>query len=128
VDAVPPESETGRVFRGICVRIVAGKATPEDWQTAHDWLVLWRDNDAKLQPALGKSELTVELEPVSQSLKRTAEIGLAVLDSLHNGHAVGAAQQKEYLAALAEAEKPQAVLLQKAAPAVELLVKAMKAQ
>jgi hexosaminidase len=103
VDAVPPESEAGRVFRGICQRIAAGKATPEDWQMAHEWLVLWRDNDAKLEPSLGRSLLTAELVPVSQSLKQTAEIGLA---------------------ALAEAEKPQAVLLQMVAPAVELLVKA----
>ncbi len=128
VDAVPPESETGRVFHGICLAIAAGRATPEDWQTAHDWLVLWRDNDAKLQPSLGKSELTAELAPVSQSLKRTAEIGLEALDSLHSGKAIGSAQQKENLAALAEAKKPQAVLLQMAAPAVELLVKAEKTQ
>jgi hexosaminidase len=33
-DAVPPESETARVFDGIARRIVGGKATPEDWQQA----------------------------------------------------------------------------------------------
>ena len=33
-DAVPPESETARVFDGIARRIAGGKATPEDWQQA----------------------------------------------------------------------------------------------
>lgn len=128
VDAVPPESETARAFHKICERIAAGQATPEDWQTAHGWLTLWRDNDAKLKPSLAKSDLTAELVPVSQSLKETAEIGLAALDSLRGGKAISVGAQKQLLAALAEAEKPQAVLLQMVAPAVELLVKAEKAQ
>jgi hexosaminidase len=128
VDAVPPESETGRVFRKLCERIAAGKAAPGDWQAARDWLALWRDNDAKLEPSLRKSEITAELVPVSQSLKQTAEIGLKMLDILHGGTTIGAAEQKQNLAALAEAEKPQAVLLQMVAPAVELLVKSAKVQ
>jgi hexosaminidase len=128
VDAVPPESETGRLFRQICMRITAGKATPEDWQTAHDWLVLWRDNDAKLEPSLGKSDLTAELAPVSQSLKQTAEIGLLTLEALRVNASIDSAVQKQELAALAVAEKPQAVLLQMAAPAVELLVKSARAK
>src|SRR5208337_2754128 len=52
IDAVPPESETGRKFNNIARSIAEGKATPQQWQQAHDWLVLWRDNDAKLQPTL----------------------------------------------------------------------------
>jgi hexosaminidase len=44
-DAVPPESETARIFEGIAKRITAGKATSEEWEQAREWLVLWRDND-----------------------------------------------------------------------------------
>ena len=128
VDAVSPESDTGRVFMSICTRIAAGNATPQDWQQAHDWLVLWRDNDAKLEPTLGNSELTEELVPVSQSLHQTAEIGLQVLDGLQKGEAMNADVQKQDLAAVMGAEKPQAVLLLTVAPAVELLVKAVKVQ
>ena len=128
VDAVPPESETARVFHKLCERITSGKATPQDWQTAHDWLALWRDNDARLQPSLAKSDLTAELAPVSQSLKQTAEIGLLALQILKANGTVDGATQKQQLAALAEAEKPQAVLLQMVAPAVELLVKAARTQ
>jgi len=128
VDAVSPESDTGRVFKSICTRIAAGNATPQDWQQAHDWLVLWRDNDAKLEPTLGNSELTEELVPVSQSLHQTAEIGLQVLDGLQKGEAMNADVQKQDLTAVMGAEKPQAVLLLTVAPAVELLVKAVKVQ
>jgi hexosaminidase len=128
VDAVPPESETARVFHQLCERIAAGKATPEDWQSAHDWLVLWRDNDAKLEPSLAKSDLTAELAPVSQSLKQTAEIGLQTLDILKANGTLDSATQKQDLDSLAAAEKPQAVLLQMVAPAVELLVKSAKTE
>jgi hexosaminidase len=128
VDAVPPESETGRIFAAICKRIAAGSATPQDWKQARDWLVLWRDNDAALEPMLATSDLTAELVPVSQSLHQTAEIGLQALDGLQKGETISADVQKQDLAAIAIAEKPQAVLLLTVAPSVELLVKTLKAQ
>jgi len=126
VDAVSPESETAREFREISKRIVAGSATPEDWQQAHDWLVLWRDNDRRLQPTLAKSELTAELAPVSKSLQQVAEIGLQALDSLKQGKTISADAQKQNLAVLTAAEKPQAVLLLMVAPPVEMLVKSIQ--
>ena len=128
VDAVSPESETAREFREICKRIAAGTGTPQDWQQAHDWLTLWRDNDAKLEPSLTKSDLTEELVPVSQSLHQVGEIGLRTLDALQKGETVAAEVQKQDLASLAAAEKPQATLLLMVAPPVELLVKAAKSQ
>jgi hexosaminidase len=128
VDAVPPESETGHVFGEIAKRIAAGKGTDQDWQTAHDWLVLWRDNDAKLQPQLVQSDITAELAPVSSSLHQVAEIGLAALDSLREGKPISADTQRANLEQLAIAEKPQAVLLLMVAQPVELLVRATKAQ
>jgi len=127
VDAVPPESTTGREFGLICARIAAGNASPADWQRAHGWLVLWRDNDAHLQPLLGRSEITEELIPVSTSVRQTAEIGLRALDLLREpGTLPTASAQAKDLATLADAKKPQAVLLQMVAPAVETLVKAEK--
>jgi hexosaminidase len=128
VDAIPPESDTARAFRDICKRIAAGNATPQDWQQAHDWLVLWRDNDAKLEPLLEKSDITAELAPVSKSLNRVAEIGLQALESLHNKQPLTAESQKGSLEALAGAEKPQAVLLLMVAQPVEVLVKSAKVQ
>ena len=128
VDAIPPESETARQFNQICKRIAAGTGTPEDWQRAHDWLVIWRDNDAKLKPQLSRSEITTELIPVSQSLYQVAEIGLRALESLHNSQTLPADVQKQDLESLASAEKPQAVLLLMVAPSVELLVRSAKVQ
>jgi hexosaminidase len=128
VDAVPPESETARQFSEICKRIVAGNATTEEWQRAHDWLVLWRDNDAKLRPSLARSELTAELVPISVSLHDTAEIGLRALDALHNKVSVPADVQQKDVDFLKAAKKPQSILLLMIVPAVDLLLQANKVQ
>jgi hypothetical protein len=109
-------------------RIVAGSASPEDWQKAEMWLTLWRDNDKKLAPTLPKSELTAELVPASQTLQTVATIGLEALASLKNGTALPADRQKQNLAVLTAAEKPQSELLVMVAPSVELLEKAVKTQ
>ncbi|HEY1903139.1 MAG TPA: family 20 glycosylhydrolase [Terracidiphilus sp.] len=124
VDAVPPESETARQFNQLATLIVAGNASPEQWQEAKNWLVLWRDNDAKLAPTLANSDLTAELAPLSQSLSQVATLGLQVLDDLKNHRSVSADQTEKNLQLLKDAAKPQAVLLDKVAPSVELLVAA----
>jgi hexosaminidase len=124
VDAVPPESDAGRKFGVLAKVIVAGKGTPEEWQEAQDWLELWRDNDAALQPSLKNSELTQELAPVSLTLSQVATIGLDALDHLGNDAVFDAATFKKDMALLKAAEEPQAVLRDMAVPSVELLVKA----
>ena len=124
VDAVPPESETARKFNELAKQIAAGNASREQWQQARDWLVLWRDNDAKLQPSLNNSELTAELIPLSLSLSHVAAIGLRALDELQNHRAPDPAALQSDTEFLQAAEKPQAILLDMVAPSVELLVKA----
>jgi hexosaminidase len=124
-DAVPPESETARKFNALVLIIVAGKATPKQWQEARDWLVLWRNNDAKLQPLLGASDLAAELVPVSRDLSATAAIGLKALDDLEHHRASNMDKSME---ALEAAAKPQAVLLDMVVPSVQLLVKAASVQ
>jgi hypothetical protein len=121
-DAVPPESNTAREFGGIAKRIASGEATPNDWQRARQWLVLWRDNDAKLQPLLKRSYLTQDLAPVSENLSRAAEIGLQALDDLEKNRAVNADVRQLSIDFLKSAAKPQAVLLLMVAPSVELLI------
>jgi hexosaminidase len=128
VDAVPPESPTARAFKEICQHITAGSATPEEWRQAREWLALWSDNDAKLELMLSKSDLTTELIPVSQSLHQVAAIGLQALDVLQKGESISADTQKQSLAAVTDAEKPQGVLLLMVAPSIEMLVKAAKVQ
>ena len=124
VDAVPPESETARRFNDLAKLIAQGKASPQQWQEARDWLVLWRDNDARLQPFLERSGLTAELVPLSQSLSQVAALGVQALDDLQNHRVADAATLEKSLQMLKAAAKPQAVLLDMVAPSVELLVQA----
>jgi len=127
-DAVPPESDTAREFNAIAKRIASGKAGPGDWQQAQQWLVLWRDNDAKLQPLLERSYLTQELVPVSRNLAEVAEIGLKALDDLHENRIVNADTRQRNIAFLKSSEKPQAVLVLMVVPSLELLVQATRTQ
>ncbi|MDR3772322.1 MAG: family 20 glycosylhydrolase [Terracidiphilus sp.] len=124
VDAVPPESELARQFSLLAGLIAAGKATPEEWQKAQDWLQRWRDNDAKLQPRLAGSQLTAELIPLSHSLAQVADLGLQALDDLKNHRTVSAEAREKNLELLKAAAKPQAVLVDKLVAPVELLVRA----
>jgi len=114
----------GRRLNDLAKLIIQGKATAEQLQLARDWLVVWRDNDAKLQPLLGRSELTEELAPLSLNLSHTAQIGLEALDDLSAHRVTDAGAVKEKTAWLKDAEKPQAVLLDMVVPSVELLVQA----
>jgi hexosaminidase len=127
-DAVAPESDTAREFNEIAKRIVSGKATPQEWQQARQWLLLWRDNDAKLQPLLARSYLTQELAPVSRSLSRVAEIGLQALDNLQENRLSSPDLRQRNIEFLKASGKPQAVLLLMVAPSVELLVQATRTQ
>jgi hexosaminidase len=124
VDAVPPESEMARGFEQLAILIAAGKASPQQWQQAHDLLVMWRDNDAKLQPQLDASELTAELNGVSHSLSQVAAVGLQALDDLKNHRVVSADVRERNMQLLKAAAKPKAVLVEKIASPVELLVNA----
>ncbi len=124
VDAVSPESETARQFSELVKVIIAGKASAGQWQQARDWLKLWRDNDAKLQPTLNNSELTAELVPVSHTLSQVATMGLQALDDLQNHRAIAEAKVQDEIQVLKGAEKPEAVLLDMVVPSVRLLVQA----
>jgi hexosaminidase len=126
VDAVPPESDRAREFRNLASRIAAGSASAADFQLARQWLILWRDNDAKLQPLLPQSELTAELIPVSHNLSQTAAIGLAALDAIEKHEQVGAAIKNDQIASLKKLGAPEAVLLDMIVAGVATLVDATK--
>jgi hexosaminidase len=124
VDAIPPESDTARQFLDIVNRIVAGNAKPQDWEQAQEWLVLWRDNNAQLQPLLPRSELTQELAPVSTNLHHVSQTGLDAIGYLREHRSPPAGWKTKQLAFLKQSEKPQAILLNMVAPAVLKLVQA----
>ncbi len=126
VDAVPPESDRARAFRTLAHRIAGGNATAADLQKARQWLTLWRDNDASLQPLLPQSSLTIELAALSRNLSEAAVIGLSALDSIENHEPISPALRQQQLALLKQMGAPQAVLLNMMVPGVEDLVKAAK--
>jgi hexosaminidase len=128
VDAVPPESDTARNFSNLVAAVVAGKASPEQWLEAKDQLTLWRDNDAKLQPSLDRSDITSELIPVSRTLAQVSSIGLRALDDLQNHRVADASATQSDMQALQTAEKPQAILRDMVVAPVETLVRAAAAQ
>ena len=128
VDAVPPESNAARKFKNLIAAIVAGNATPEQWDQAKNRLTIWRDNDAKLQPSLKKSDITAELVPVSQTLSTVSAIGLRALDDLQNHRVADAGTTQTDMQALKTAEKPQAVLRLMVVSPIETLVKAAATQ
>jgi hexosaminidase len=121
-------SSVARQFSDLAKLIASGKATPEQWRQAREWLTLWRDNDARLQPLLMQSKITEELVPLSRGLNQVAVIGLQALDALENNRAIDANTRSQNVSFLKTAAKPQAVLIDMLAPSVELLVQATKAQ
>ena len=88
VDAIRPESRTGRAFRAICDDIVSGEATTDEYAKARSWLVSWRDDEAKLSPVIQRSALANELGPASAALRDEAEVGLYALDHIQGGEPV----------------------------------------
>jgi hexosaminidase len=128
IDAVPPESNTARQFNDIVSAIVAGNATPEQWQKAKDWLTRWRDNDAKLQPGLKNSAITAEIIPLSQTVAQVSTIGLRALGDLQQHKIADASTTQNDMQTLKAAEKPQAVVRDMIVPPIEMLVQAAAKQ
>jgi hexosaminidase len=128
VDAVPPESNAAREFRDLVTRLTSGKASPAEWQETRALLTNWRDNDAKVEPILQGSAITLELVPVSKEIAEVAAIGLRALDSLENHRTVDAPVTANDLQVLKNAEKPKAVLRDMLVAPVEELLQAAAQQ
>jgi hexosaminidase len=111
-----------RKFKDLVNAIVAGNASPEELRKAKEWLTVWRDNDAKLEPSLKNSDITTELAPVSQTLSQVSAIGLRALDDIENHRAADPATTQADTQTLKAAEKPQAVLRDMVVAPVEMLV------
>ncbi len=125
VDAVAPESEMARRFSGNVDQFAASKFQDVAAEARiRAQLVLWRDNDAELQPLLQNSFLLKQLTPVSQNLTRLAATGLAALDFIDKGRPATDAWHGDQTALIQQAEKPTADLILAVAPAVQKLVDA----
>lgn len=128
VDAVPPESETARQFAVLVDHILAKTATEQEWEQAEQWLSLWRDNDAALHPLLDRSEITKELEPVSETLHQVGETGLEALTHIKSNQPVTSDWRSQHIELMKTATKPQAIVVNRAAESVQKLVEAAPTQ
>jgi hexosaminidase len=123
VDAVAPESELARRFADDVNQFVANKFQDAQAESRiRAQLVVWRDNDGRLQLLLQNSFLLKELSPVSQNLSSLAAVGLQSIDLIDKGHAAPDSWHGEQLAMIQQAEKPTADLILAVAPSVQKLV------
>lgn len=130
IDAAYPESETAREFNGLVQTFIQSGYKDQNVEAQiRNWLILWQDNDAKLEPLLRRSYLLQEDIPVSQNLAMVAAAGLQALDYLHNGQPEPELWKAQQIAVLEVAKKPIAgLLLQVVAPIEQLVQAAGQAQ
>jgi hexosaminidase len=127
VDAIPLESRQGREFGAMVDKFLAAGCRDAGLEAQlRAQLVIWRDNDAKLQPLMQRSSLVKEVAASSKDLAAVAAAGLAALDALERGGA-DEAWKAPQLGILQQAEKPNGQLLLIPAPAVRKLVEAAAA-
>jgi hexosaminidase len=87
-------------------------------------LVMWRDNDARLEPLLQNSFLLKQVQPLSQNLASLGAAGLQALDYADKGVAAPANWKSQQLALVEQAKKPAADLLLMVAPPIQKLIEA----
>jgi hexosaminidase len=124
-DVIPAESDVARRFRDLATRIAAGNATQPEREEARSQMMLWRDNDIRLQPILRQSAVTLELEDVSSNLSRTAVIGLAALDSIEQRHPLDSLASQAYQLDLTRYGLSKAELTNMIVPGVRSLLQAV---
>ncbi len=134
IDAARPESAVARRFSDLVMTLVAGKTvsaqtTPgqnsaETSAQIRAMLVLWRNNQANLQPPEAPSFLLKEVIPVSEALNELAETGIQALDYLQRNERPPDDWKVQKLALIQQAAQPKAQVLIMVAPAIQRLVEA----
>jgi hexosaminidase len=105
VDAVYPESATARLFNNLVQAYVQSGAKDQAAESQiRSWLMLWRDNDAKLHPILVQSFLLQEDIALSQTLSAVAAAGLDALDYLDKSQSPPDAWRTQQLTLLKQAK------------------------
>ena len=125
VDAIALESRVGQEFGEMVDKFVT--ANCHDAALAaqlRGQLILWRDNDAKLQPLMQRSFLVKETAATSQDLSAVAGAGLAAMDALEKSGGADESWKAQQIAVLQQAQKPKGQLLLMPAPAIQKLVEA----
>ena len=125
VDAVPLESDAGRRFVELVDQYLAGGCHDVASEARlRSQLMLWRDDDAMLQPLAQRSFLVQEVAGRSRDLSALGATGLAALDAIAKGQPASDSWKTQQLASIDDANKPKAQLLLIPAPAVKKLIEA----
>jgi len=125
VDAVNLESDKARQFGELVDKFLASSC--QDAGTAarlRAQFIIWRDNDAKLQPLEQRSFLVKEVSQVSQNLSALGVAGLSALDYLAKGSAAPEDWKTSQTTAITQLAQPRAQLLLLPTAAVQKLVDA----
>ena len=107
-DTAAPESEVARQF-SLAVE-------NHDWKSTRSWLILWRDNNAKLKPRLN-TPLTAELVPISEELSALGAVGLQALEAIEKGRRANIQSS-----IIDTAKKPQAEVTLQIIPGIQKLI------
>lgn len=116
-DTVLPESDVARHFAALLPQAKDREAAAK----MRTWLILWRDNDAQLQPVIAQSALLAGAESASQTLADVAKIGLEALDAIQSGKHMDKERAAAVKASLAVAAKPVSEVRIGIVPAVQAL-------
>ena len=128
MDAARPESLAARKFAGQVDQLLSGKADADAKAQIRSLLILWRDNQAKLQPLADQSFLLKEVVPISRDLSSLGSAGLSAMDYLESGQHAPADWATEQRGLVEEAKKPKAQLLLMIAPSIQRLIQASAGQ
>jgi len=128
VDAIPLESDAGRHFGELVDQFLAASCRDTIAEARlRAQFMLWRDNDANLQPLAQRSFLVKEVAATSQDLSALGAAGLAALDQIAKGQPASDSWRAQQTAFVTQAMKPKAQLLLIPAPAVQKLIEAASA-
>ncbi len=128
VDAVPLESDKSQDFGELVDRFLASTCHDKDSEARlRAQFIVWRDNDAKLQPLEQRSFLVKDIAQVSQNLSALGTAGLAALDYVAKGSAAPADWKASQTAAITQLQAPRAQLLLMPTGAVQKLIDAASA-
>jgi hexosaminidase len=128
VDAVQPESDTGREFATRVQKLLENPKSDHQAAEIRNALLAWRDNEERVEPILRQNPLLNEVVPVAHSLKAVADAGLQSLDYLRQDAQPPAGWHEQQLTTLEQAQQPQAELLNMIALPVLKLVEATRAE
>ena len=101
VDAVDPESEVSRKFSmNVDEFLVAACKDGKVAAELRAQLIIWAENDGRLQGLVQRSSLVKEGAPASAALSQSAELALAALERIRQGLPLLDAMKKQQIEAL----------------------------